>query len=83
MASAYSYLARRALAVRTAYLDYLNQRLVGRAFDGLGGVVNTASGPFPAGWVFPSAWLSKNIKLHLLLQFCTGGTRMCCGGCKC
>lgn len=43
-----------------------------------GGVVNTATGPFPAGGVFPPEWLSKHINqkemyalYHLLLQFCT------------
>lgn len=43
-----------------------------------GGVVNTTSGPFPAGGVFPASWLSRHINqkemyalYHLLRQFCT------------
>ena len=43
-----------------------------------GGVVNTASGTFPAGGVFPPDWLAKHINqkemyglYHLLRQFCS------------
>ena len=72
----FSHSTRGAGAAPTTLRGRPDERLVVRVICGVGGVVNTISGTFPAGGVFPPDWLSTHINqkvyaiYHIPRHFC-------------